>query len=176
MNNKGVWNPDMISNSITLGKNIKIWEKTDGKCCYCGVQTLKLYLNRKENRANPRLATIEHIIPKSKGGTYIAKNLAIACRLCNSRKGNKSLKLFRESFGKRFFYKELNETITHCPHCKDVKLTQCIEARPTKYGDKRMRGLKPGWLACPMLACRRVVNIITGEVWKRNKLEVKGNG
>jgi len=104
---KGIWNPDIISGQFSLSKNIKVWNKTDGKCCYCGVQTLKLYLNRKANRNNPQLATIEHVKPRSTGGTNAVENLFIACKPCNVKKGNKRLKIFRKIFGKSFYYKGL---------------------------------------------------------------------
>ena len=35
--------------------------------------------------------TIDHIIPKQKGGQDSWENLIIACSPCNSRKGNKTL-------------------------------------------------------------------------------------
>jgi len=39
----------------------------------------------------PRMfVTIEHIHPKSKGGTNRFNNLALACTVCNQRKGNQS--------------------------------------------------------------------------------------
>lgn len=33
-------------------------------------------------------ATLEHIIPISKGGTYAYENLKVACRQCNHEKGS----------------------------------------------------------------------------------------
>ena len=45
------------------------------QCQYCG--------NRKD-------LTIDHIIPRSKGGKHSWNNVVIACVTCNSRKGNKT--------------------------------------------------------------------------------------
>lgn len=56
-------------------------EKWNRKCAYCG-------------RADVPLE-VEHIIPKSRGGTDRVSNLALACRECNQRKGN----LTAEEFG-----------------------------------------------------------------------------
>lgn len=54
-----------------------LWEKQDHRCCWCG---RFLVLVR---------ATIEHIIPKSLGGTNDFVNLAVAHHLCNqTRRSN----------------------------------------------------------------------------------------
>jgi 5-methylcytosine-specific restriction endonuclease McrA len=45
-------------------------------CAYCGVKTNKL--------------TIDHVIPRSKGGKSTFENCVAACRDCNNKKGNKS--------------------------------------------------------------------------------------
>ena len=50
----------------------------DGYTCqYCGRQAGDL--------------TIDHVVPKSKGGTHAWDNLVSACKPCNHRKGGKSL-------------------------------------------------------------------------------------
>ncbi len=46
------------------------------KCAYCG----------KENR---RL-TIDHVIPKSRGGKTVFENCVSSCKPCNNKKGNKA--------------------------------------------------------------------------------------
>ncbi len=50
--------------------------KLDPRCSYCGIQ-----LTRKS-------ATIDHIVPKSKGGSSSEFNLALACKPCNGRKAD----------------------------------------------------------------------------------------
>lgn len=52
-------------------------EKWDRKCAYCG----------KENTC----LEVEHIQPKSKGGTDRVSNLTLACHQCNQKKGDKSI-------------------------------------------------------------------------------------
>ena len=49
-------------------------EKFDRTCCYC-------------KKINTKLE-IEHIIPKSRGGSNRVSNLCLACEKCNSDKGN----------------------------------------------------------------------------------------
>jgi len=47
------------------------WKRT---CAYCGIQSVPL--------------EVEHIIPKSRGGSNRVSNLTLACRDCNQEKGN----------------------------------------------------------------------------------------
>lgn len=51
-------------------------EKWGRRCAYCGVQDTPLER--------------EHIVPKSRGGSNRASNLALSCRSCNVSKGNKT--------------------------------------------------------------------------------------
>jgi len=53
-----------------------IFRRDDNTCQYCGV------------RHN---LTLDHIIPRSKGGKDTWENLTTACQKCNTRKGNLSL-------------------------------------------------------------------------------------
>ena len=48
-------------------------------CQYCG-----------DNQLNKRTATLDHLIPVSKGGKSVWENSVCACAPCNSNKGNKS--------------------------------------------------------------------------------------
>lgn len=53
-----------------------------GKCLHCGA-TLVIDLDG-EPRSH---ATIEHIVPRSHGGTDALENLGLACARCNAEKG-----------------------------------------------------------------------------------------
>ncbi len=55
-------------------------EKWNRQCAYCGVKDVPL--------------EIEHIEPKSKGGSDRISNLCLACHKCNQCKGNKDIKDF----------------------------------------------------------------------------------
>lgn len=55
-------------------------EKWGHQCAYCG--------------AKNTLLEVEHIQPKSKGGSDRISNLAIACHECNQKKGSKDIKTF----------------------------------------------------------------------------------
>lgn len=50
-----------------------IYKRDDNKCQYCG---------------STRSLTIDHIVPKSKGGQDTWENLVVACHSCNTKKGD----------------------------------------------------------------------------------------
>ena len=53
-------------------------------CEYCNHGNLKLF-----TKDNNQIATLDHIIPTSKGGElYNPDNLAVSCHRCNQRKAN----------------------------------------------------------------------------------------
>ena len=55
-------------------------EKWGRRCAYCGKEDVPLQ--------------IEHIVPRSKGGTDRVSNLTLACEACNRKKGDKSVEEF----------------------------------------------------------------------------------
>ena len=55
-------------------------EKWNRTCAYCGAKNVQL--------------EVEHIVPKSKGGSNRESNLAIACGPCNQAKSNRDIKDF----------------------------------------------------------------------------------
>ena len=77
-------------------------------CQYCGVRTHDL--------------TIDHVIPRSRGGPHTWENVVSACRACNHRKGGKSLaearmQLLRQPFeprpGRYYVVERLLRTPVH---------------------------------------------------------------
>ena len=54
---------------------MNIFRRDGNRCLYCG---------------SPHDLTIDHIIPRSKGGGESWDNLATACQSCNTKKGNRS--------------------------------------------------------------------------------------
>jgi len=55
-------------------------EKFGRKCVYCGAKNVPL--------------EIEHIVPKSRGGSNRVSNLTLACHACNQKKGNQTAQEF----------------------------------------------------------------------------------
>lgn len=54
----------------------RIFRKQGGLCCYCGFAIAL------------EAMTLEHLIPRSRGGTSEQHNLALACVPCNQLRGN----------------------------------------------------------------------------------------
>ena len=67
-----------------------IFSKTNGRCSYCGAKATE----------------IDHIIPRSNGGTDSTYNLTPACRSCNEKKSNLSLKEFGKIMNKDYSHLE----------------------------------------------------------------------
>ncbi len=65
-----------------LGYEIReyLLEKWGRKCVYCGQENTRL--------------EIDHIIPRSKGGSNRVSNLTIACQACNAKKANADIRDF----------------------------------------------------------------------------------
>jgi 5-methylcytosine-specific restriction endonuclease McrA len=55
---------------------LKIYQRDGYKCVYCGTH---------------KKLTIDHVIPKSKGGLNTWENMVTCCFDCNSKKGSKTL-------------------------------------------------------------------------------------
>jgi hypothetical protein len=77
----------------SMGRDCKIttlWKEQGGKCHYCERDTVlhSMHQNRRD------FATLDHIIPKVRGGTRILPNLVMACKRCNTIKGD----MFYETF------------------------------------------------------------------------------
>jgi 5-methylcytosine-specific restriction endonuclease McrA len=68
-------------------------EKWGRKCVYCGKTNIPL--------------EVEHIVPKSRGGTNRVSNLTISCHKCNQKKGNKTA----QEFGYPEIQKKVKKTL-----------------------------------------------------------------
>ena len=76
----------------------KVWNKTGGRCYYCGC---KLVWGGKNN--NKRTFCVEHIRQNNRRdeSTSHIDNLVPSCKSCNSTKSNNDLETFRERLAYR---------------------------------------------------------------------------
>lgn len=65
--------------SLTLTRKRRRLLKANPRCAYCGCD-----LSR-------HTATLDHVVPRSKGGTDSIENLVLACQPCNVQKADKLL-------------------------------------------------------------------------------------
>ena len=63
---------------------IKVFEKDNWTCYVCGISTIT------SKKYKPNRATLDHIIPLTKGGTHTYDNVRCCCNRCNIRKGNRT--------------------------------------------------------------------------------------
>lgn len=62
----------------------RIYDRHRGTCALCGGRT---FLN--VTQGHPQKATVDHIIPRSRGGTSRMENLQLACERCNREKADR---------------------------------------------------------------------------------------
>lgn len=115
-------------------------EKWGRKCAYCG-------------RADVPLE-IEHIIPKSRGGTDRVSNLTLACHECNQKKGN----LTAEEFGFPEIQRQAKEPLKDAAAVNAVRWAvynklketgipiECGTGGMTKYNRTRLGLQKQHWI------------------------------
>jgi hypothetical protein len=82
---------DLLANLIVLTPKIarkrfreSIFEDWNWCCAYC------------DKQLSDRDATIDHIVPKHKGGHSTRSNLACSCQSCNQKKGSSAWKNWYE--------------------------------------------------------------------------------
>lgn len=81
--------PSVIREQLALTVRLRVYERDDYRCLYCGVETSE---DRQDALLGP---SVDHILPVSRGGCHCLSNLATACRSCNSRKATKTLDEYR---------------------------------------------------------------------------------
>lgn len=71
-------------------------------CWYCGVDTIEL---QQYGRGT---STVDHVIPRSRGGTDDESNLVCSCSVCNQEKADMTLEEYRS------FKQERESRVTRC--------------------------------------------------------------
>lgn len=90
---------ELLQSVYRKHKRLRVFANKGLQCAYCpkrgmylikcvdrgGAVHVDLYTDQFE------LMTIDHVLPKSKGGTNDLENLVPCCNRCNTKKGNKIL-------------------------------------------------------------------------------------
>ena len=144
-----------------LGYEVReyLLEKWGRECAYCHIKNIPL--------------EIEHIVPKSRGGTNRISNLTLACNSCNQKKGNQTALEFGhpqiQSLAKKPLKDAAVVNATRWRVLNELKSTglsiECGTGGRTKY-NRMLQGLpKSHWIdaACvgkSTLDKLRIVNVI----------------
>ena len=81
----GGWRPKTPAGIRGKGKRRSIFYRDDNRCQYCGEK-----IGAKLDPSNARLATVDHVIPVSRGGHRTSDmNMVAACQLCNHLKADR---------------------------------------------------------------------------------------
>ncbi len=80
------FNPSALS--YKTRKRLIVFERDGWLCAYCGRLCKKFSFNGKPQG---RSATLDHVVPKSRGGSNALSNLVTACMACNTQKHNRTL-------------------------------------------------------------------------------------
>lgn len=91
----------------TKSQRRKLWNAQQGKCFYCS------------QPCTPKTFTVDHIVPKSKGGSNGLANKVGACLSCNNAKGSMS----QEEFLKSHY---LESRFKWIEACRKNESTTCI--------------------------------------------------
>lgn len=63
---------------------LRVLERDNFTCAYCGTEVI-------DSQTSKQGWSVDHIIPLALGGSNDESNLVVACRLCNSKKGTKTI-------------------------------------------------------------------------------------
>lgn len=79
-----LWATLPIKQPILRGAMRFLGKKSNGRCWYCGT-----HFTAKQR------PTRDHLVPRSKGGLTVGRNLVLACTGCNGAKSDMSLETYR---------------------------------------------------------------------------------
>jgi len=146
-------------------------QKWNRKCAYCGIENVPF--------------EIEHIQPKSKGGSNRVSNLTLACRGCNQIKGNQDIRefLFKKPDILSCILKQAKQSLKDATAVNSTRLALFQQLKQTglpievstggktKYNRTRFGLSKTHWLDA---AC--VGNVETLQVFTKQPLLIAAKG
>lgn len=73
-----------MRNEERKARRDRLSEAQNHRCCYCGTRMT-------DTPEQPHSATLEHVVPRSFGGSNGDENCVVACRACNHRRATKAV-------------------------------------------------------------------------------------
>ena len=71
----------------------RIYERDEHKCVWCSIPIASI-ANPAHLPAGTRQATVDHIVPRARGGSNRPSNLITCCAGCNAKRGHRSVPVF----------------------------------------------------------------------------------
>ena len=84
------------THAISDWKRDVVWNRDGGRCQKCGIECLHRTARVPRWDAWQR-GEMDHVVPKSKGGTNDVDNLRLLCRRCNRRKHVKGAEFYTQA-------------------------------------------------------------------------------
>jgi 5-methylcytosine-specific restriction endonuclease McrA len=79
----------------------RIYERDGWRCVWCTARVTSIgivsgvsVIGASVNGCTLRLATVDHIVPRARGGSNRSSNLITACMQCNAKRGHRSVPAF----------------------------------------------------------------------------------
>jgi len=83
-------NFSLVESPLTSKEAIKILERDDYRCRYCG-------LDGRESFENALMMTVDFVTPRARKGKKTPENLVACCKPCNAIKGTKVYSTIEEA-------------------------------------------------------------------------------
>src|SRR6266446_6153529 len=80
----------LVDSPVTLQEGLKILERDDHRCQYCG-------LDGRASFENALVMRVDFVVPRAKKGKKDPKNLVACCGPCNTIKGTKVYRNFEHA-------------------------------------------------------------------------------
>ena len=72
----------------------RIYERDGWRCVWCGSKVTTIKIAGAVDNALLHHATVDHVVPRSRGGSNRPHNLITACGRCNAKRGHRSVPAF----------------------------------------------------------------------------------
>jgi 5-methylcytosine-specific restriction endonuclease McrA len=80
----------LVEAPVTLQEGLKILERDDYRCQYCG-------LDGRASFENALMMSVDFLVPRARKGKKAQGNLVACCKPCNAIKGTKVYKSFEDA-------------------------------------------------------------------------------